>query len=101
MELFRNDIPLKDKKITAEVCLHHPWFSDEDYATKGSLIKWNPAVKRAEDRATLWETFLDDRIDVLVTYHALYTLEGKDNKYVNVPSGRPLVQNALPAMLEK
>tara|TARA_R110000868_G_scaffold325809_2_gene586670 strand:+ start:1794 stop:3128 length:1335 start_codon:yes stop_codon:yes gene_type:complete len=99
--LFRNDIPLKNKKITAEVCLHHLWFSDEDYANKGSLIKWNPAVKTAEDRVKLWEAFLDDRIDVLATDHAPHTLEEKDNNYVNAPSGGPLVQHALPAMLEK
>tara|TARA_R110002051_G_scaffold207578_1_gene273340 strand:+ start:238 stop:1572 length:1335 start_codon:yes stop_codon:yes gene_type:complete len=99
--LFRNDIALKDKKITAEVCLHHLWFSDADYKTKGSLIKWNPAVKTAEDRAKLWEAFLDDRIDVLATDHAPHTLEEKDNNYTNAPSGGPLVQHALPAMLEK
>tara|TARA_R110002050_G_scaffold204522_1_gene340006 strand:+ start:4194 stop:5528 length:1335 start_codon:yes stop_codon:yes gene_type:complete len=99
--LFRNDIPLKDKKITAEVCLHHLWFSDADYATKGSLIKWNPAVKTAEDRAQLWEAFLDDRIDVLATDHAPHTLEEKDNVYTKAPSGGPLVQHALPAILEK
>lgn len=101
MELFRNDIPLKQKKITAEVCLHHLWFSDEDYNTKGSLIKWNPAVKTSEDRAALWEAFLDDRIDVFATDHAPHTIEEKDNKYANAPSGGPLVQHALPAMLEK
>lgn len=99
--LFRNDIALKDKKITAEVCLHHLWFSDEDYKTKGSLIKWNPAVKTAEDRAQLWEAFLDDRIDVLATDHAPHTLEEKDNVYPKAPSGGPLVQHALPAILEK
>tara|TARA_R110002051_G_scaffold234092_1_gene295682 strand:- start:49780 stop:51114 length:1335 start_codon:yes stop_codon:yes gene_type:complete len=99
--LFRNDIPLKDKKITAEVCLHHLWFSDADYETKGTLIKWNPAVKTAEDRAQLWEAFLDDRIDVLATDHAPHTREEKENTYTNSPSGGPLVQHALPAMLEK
>ncbi|MBO0590770.1 dihydroorotase [Cellulophaga sp. E16_2] len=99
--LFRNDIPLKEKKITAEVCLHHLWFSDEDYKTKGSLIKWNPAVKSAEDRDQLWDAFLDDRIDVLATDHAPHTMEEKDNVYTKAPSGGPLVQHALPAMLEK
>ncbi len=99
--LFRNDIPLKDKKVTAEVCLHHLWFSDQDYDTKGSLIKWNPAVKTAEDRAQLWEAFLDDRIDVLATDHAPHTREEKNNTYTNTPSGGPLVQHALPAILEK
>lgn len=99
--LFSNAIPLKEKKITAEVCLHHLWFSDEDYATKGAFIKWNPAVKTAGDRAKLWEAFLDDRIDVLATDHAPHTLEEKNNNYTNTPSGGPLVQHALPAMLEK
>lgn len=101
MDLFRNDIPLKEKKITAEVCLHHLWFSDVDYDTKGSHIKWNPAVKTAGDRAALWEAFLDDRIDVFATDHAPHTLEEKDNVYTKAPSGGPLVQHALPAMLEK
>ncbi|MET7029859.1 dihydroorotase [Sediminicola luteus] len=98
--LFRNDIPLEQKKITAEVCIHHLWFSDSDYDKKGSLIKWNPAVKTEQDRAQLWEALLDDRIDVIATDHAPHTLEEKDNVYTNAPSGGPLVQHALPAMLE-
>jgi len=101
MDLFRNDIPLADKKITAEVCLHHLWFSDVDYKEKGTLIKWNPAVKTAEDRDALWEALLDDRIDVVATDHAPHTLSEKDNVYTKAPSGGPLVQHALPAMLEK
>lgn len=101
MELFRNDIPLEEKKITAEVCIHHLWFSDVDYDTKGTLIKWNPAVKTASDRAKLWEALLDDRIDVIATDHAPHLLEEKDNVYTKAPSGGPLVQHALPAMLEK
>ncbi|MCK0134278.1 dihydroorotase [Arenibacter sp. S6351L] len=100
-ELFRNDIPLEDKKITAEVCIHHLWFSEEDYDTKGTLIKWNPAVKTALDRDQLWEALLDDRIDVVATDHAPHTLEEKNNVYTSAPSGGPLVQHALPAMLEK
>ncbi len=100
-ELFRNDIPLKDKKITAEVCIHHLWFSDADYDTKGTLIKWNPAVKTAVDRDQLWKALLDDRIDVIATDHAPHTLEEKDNVYTKAPSGGPLVQHALPAILEK
>ncbi|RAJ13705.1 dihydroorotase [Arenibacter echinorum] len=100
-ELFRNDIPLEDKKITAEVCIHHLWFSEEDYDTKGTLIKWNPAVKTATDRDQLWEALLDDRIDVVATDHAPHTLEEKNNMYTSAPSGGPLVQHALPAMLEK
>ncbi|MGB5497459.1 MAG: dihydroorotase [Maribacter sp.] len=99
--LFRNDIPLEQKKITAEVCIHHLWFSDTDYDTKGTLIKWNPAVKTAEDRSKLWEALLDDRIDVIATDHAPHTLEEKDNRYSQAPSGGPLVQHALPAILEK
>ncbi len=98
--LFRNDIPLEQKKITAEVCIHHLWFSDSDYDKKGSLIKWNPAVKTEQDRDQLWEALLDDRIDVVATDHAPHTLEEKDNVYTNAPSGGPLVQHALPAMLE-
>ncbi len=101
MDLFRNDIPLVEKKITAEVCLHHLWFSDEDYKQKGTLIKWNPAVKTAEDRDALWKALLDDRIDVVATDHAPHTLSEKENVYTKAPSGGPLVQHALPAMLEK
>ena len=100
-DLFRNDIPLEQKKITAEVCIHHLWFSDTDYDTKGTLIKWNPAVKTALDRSKLWDALLDDRIDVIATDHAPHTLEEKDNVYTQAPSGGPLVQHALPAMLEK
>lgn len=99
--LFRNDIPLEQKKITAEVCIHHLWFSDTDYNAKGTLIKWNPAVKTANDRGKLWEALLDDRIDVIATDHAPHTLDEKNNVYTQAPSGGPLVQHALPAMLEK
>ena len=98
--LFSNKTPLKDKKITAEVCIHHLWFSDEDYDKKGSFIKWNPAVKTANDREQLWEALLDDRIDVIASDHAPHTLEEKKNIYTKAPSGGPLVQHALPAMLE-
>ena len=99
--LFRNDIPLKDKRITAEVCIHHLWFSEEDYDSKGTLIKWNPAVKTAEDRAQLWEALLDDRLDVIATDHAPHQWQEKNNVYTKAPSGGPLVQHALPAMLDK
>ncbi len=98
--LFRNDIPLDQKKITAEVCIHHLWFSDEDYEDKGTLIKWNPAVKTKEDRAMLWKALLDDRIDIVATDHAPHTREEKQGVYTEAPSGGPLVQHALPAMLE-
>lgn len=100
-ELFENDKPLKDKKITAEVCIHHLWFSDKDYKEKGTLIKWNPAVKTARDREMLWQALLDDRLDVIATDHAPHTLEEKDNVYTKAPSGGPLVQHALVALLEK
>ncbi|SHG96136.1 dihydroorotase [Winogradskyella jejuensis] len=99
-ELFTNKIPLKDKKITAEVCIHHLWFTDEDYKTKGSRIKWNPAVKTAEDRDGLWKALLDGRIDVIATDHAPHTIEEKDNSYTSAPSGGPLVQHAFVALLE-
>ncbi|MCI2229388.1 dihydroorotase [Polaribacter sp. MSW13] len=99
--LFRNDIPLKDKQITAEVCIHHLWFSDKDYEEKGTHIKWNPAVKTEKDRLGLWKALLDDRIDVLATDHAPHTLEEKTNVYTKAPSGGPLVQHAVTAILEK
>ncbi len=99
--LFRNDIPLEEKQITAEVCVHHLWFSDEDYAKKGTHIKWNPAVKKASDRAGLWKALLDDRLDIIATDHAPHTIEEKDNVYTKAPSGGPLVQHALNAILEK
>ncbi len=99
--LFRNDIPLKEKKITAEACIHHLWFSDEDYEEKGTFIKWNPAIKTADDRAKLWDAVLDDRIDVIATDHAPHTLEEKRQVYTKAPSGGPLVQHALCAIFEK
>ena len=98
--LFQNDIPLKDKKITAEVCVHHLHFTNDDYETKGALIKWNPAVKTEKDKNGLWEALLDDRIDIVATDHAPHTLEEKDNVYTKCPSGAPLVQHSLVAMLE-
>lgn len=98
--LFTNKIPLKDKKITSEVCIHHLWFSDEDYSKKGTHIKWNPAVKKASDRDQLWAALLDDRIDVIATDHAPHTLEEKASVYTKAPSGGPLVQHALVAMIE-
>lgn len=101
LSLFQNDIPLEEKKITAEVCLHHLWFSEEDYERYGTHIKWNPAIKKASDREQLWQGLLDNRIDVLATDHAPHTLKEKDQKYAKAPSGGPLVQHALPAMMEK
>ena len=98
--LFDNTRPLKDKKITAEACIHHLWFSDTDYASKGNLIKWNPAVKTAEDRAGILKAVLDGHIDIIATDHAPHTIEEKAQPYLAAPSGGPLVQHALPALLE-
>ncbi|WP_201288828.1 dihydroorotase [Polaribacter septentrionalilitoris] len=100
-QLFRNDIPLEEKQITAEVCVHHLWFNDTNYDEKGTFIKWNPAVKTEKDRLGLWQALLDDRIDVLATDHAPHTLEEKNNVYTKAPSGGPLVQHAVTAILEK
>ena len=100
MELFRNDIPLEEKRITAEVCIHHLWFDDSQYSDKGTHIKWNPAIKSKADKEAVFEALLDDRIDIIATDHAPHTLEEKNNTYFNAPSGGPLVQHALVAMLE-
>lgn len=101
LELFDNSIPLEQKKITAEACIHHLWFSEEQYTEKGNLIKWNPAVKKVTDRDAILQGVLDNKIDVIATDHAPHTLEEKNNTYFNAPSGGPLVQHALLAMLEK
>ena len=100
IELFNNSIPLKDKRITAEVCIHHLWFDESKYEDKGTLIKWNPAVKKESDRKALFQALLDDKLDVIATDHAPHTLDEKDSTYFKAPSGGPLVQHALPAMLE-
>ncbi len=99
-ELFTNKIPLEKKQITAEVCVHHLWFTDKDYESRGNLIKWNPAVKTQADQDGLWKALLDDRIDVIATDHAPHTFEEKQNKYTNCPSGAPMVQHALVVMME-
>ena len=99
-ELFDADIPLEKKNITAEACVHHLWFSDNDYRTFGTKIKWNPAVKSISDREGIWRALLDNRIDVVATDHAPHTLEEKSNAYLNAPSGGPLVQHALLSMFE-
>lgn len=98
--LFDNKKPLKDKKITAEVCVHHLWFNDSDYQKKGTYIKWNPAVKTKEDQNALLKAVIDNHIDVIATDHAPHTKEEKTNVYTKAPSGGPLVQHALPAMLQ-
>ncbi len=98
--LFSNKLPVEKKKITAEVCVHHLWFDESDYAEKGTYIKWNPAVKTAKDKEGLWKALLDDRIDVIATDHAPHTKEEKNQVYTKAPSGGPLVQHALPALLK-
>lgn len=98
--LFKSELLLADKKITAEACVHHLWFSEEDYATKGNLIKWNPAIKKTADRDAILQAVLDGTIDVIATDHAPHTFEEKEKSYLEAPSGGPLVQHALPAMLE-
>lgn len=98
--LFENETPLGKKRITSEACIHHLWFSDEDYKEKGAYIKWNPAVKTVSDRSQIWEALLDDRIDVIATDHAPHTLDEKSNSYLKAPSGGPLVQHSLVAMLD-
>lgn len=101
LDLFDASIPLEQKKITAEACIHHLWFSEEQYKEKGSFIKWNPAVKTVHDRDAILQGVLDNRVDVIATDHAPHTLEEKAQSYFNAPSGGPLVQHALLAMLEK
>jgi dihydroorotase len=100
MSLFTNEVALQDKRITAEACIHHLWFSEEDYVEKGNLIKWNPAVKTAADRTAILQAVLDDKIDVIATDHAPHTFDEKQNTYFKAPSGGPLVQHGLVAMLE-
>ena len=99
-DLFSNSIDLKDKKITAEVCIHHLTFSEDDYEKYGTRIKWNPSIKSLVDQDALWDALNDDRIDIIATDHAPHTYEEKSNEYLNCPSGGPLVQHSLVAVLE-
>jgi len=100
VNLFSNEVPLTDKRITAEACIHHLWFSQEDYDTYGTNIKWNPAVKSSADRDAVLQGVLEDKIDIIATDHAPHTKDEKNNSYFNAPSGGPLVQHALVTMLE-
>jgi len=100
ISLFDNSIPLEKKKITAEACIHHLWFNDSDYEKLGTRIKWNPAIKTAKDQQAILKGVLDNHIDVIATDHAPHTLEEKNNSYFKAPSGGPLVQHSLVAMLE-
>lgn len=98
--LFDNTIPVREKRITAEACIHHLWFSDKDYERLGAKIKWNPAIKTEDDRNGLLSALLDNKLDIIATDHAPHTLEEKNGNYFKSLSGGPLVQHALPAMLE-
>jgi len=100
LALFDRNTPLEDKKITAEACIHHLWFTDKDYETKGTLIKWNPAVKTSADRDALIEAVNNNTIDIIATDHAPHTLQEKENSYFKSPSGGPLVQHALSVLFE-
>jgi dihydroorotase len=99
-KLFKSDQPLNDKTITAEACIHHLWFSDKDYKDKGTFIKWNPAVKKASDREEIIKAVIEDRIDIIATDHAPHTRSEKQQVYTAAPSGGPLVQHGLPALLD-
>ena len=100
LDLFDSKIDLNDKKITSEVCAHHLWFTDEDYNRLGSKIKWNPAIKSKDDRDALWEAVKDDKIDIIASDHAPHTIEEKNNKYLNCPSGGPMVQHTILSLLQ-
>src|SRR5690606_24981076 len=100
LNLFTNHVPLSEKRITAEACIHHLWFSDEYYARKGNFIKWNPAVKTSADRKANFQAVLNGNNDVIATDHALHTIEEKSKPYAQAPSGGPLVQHALQALLD-
>jgi len=99
-KFFTNEVPLENKKITAEVCVHHLWFNNSDYEKKGTLIKWNPAIKTENDRKMLFEAMLNDRLDIIATDHAPHTIQEKQNNYWSAPSGAPMVQHSLQVMLE-
>lgn len=101
LSLFSNERELKDKRITSEACIHHLCFSDQDYAKKGNWIKWNPAIKTMNDQEMLWKAIENNIIDVIATDHAPHTIDEKNKPYLDSPSGGPLVQHALPAMLNQ
>ena len=100
LDLFDGNLDLNDKKITSEVCAHHLWFSDEDYIRLGSKIKWNPAIKSKNDRDALWKAIKDNKIDIIASDHAPHTIEEKNNKYLNCPSGGPMVQHTILSLLQ-
>ena len=100
LKLFDNKIDIKNKKITAEVCAHHLWFTDNDYKKLGSKIKWNPAIKSQTDKDELWKALKEDKIDIIASDHAPHTEEEKNNKYLNCPSGGPMVQHTILSILQ-
>ena len=100
LDLFDGNVDLKDKKITSEVCAHHLWFTDDDYNRLGSKIKWNPAIKSKNDRDALWQAINDNKIDIIASDHAPHTIEEKNNKYLNCPSGGPMVQHTILSLLQ-
>ena len=100
LDLFDSKVDLNDKKITSEVCAHHLWFTDDDYNRLGSKIKWNPAIKSKDDRDALWQAINDNKIDIIASDHAPHTIEEKNNKYLNCPSGGPMVQHTILSLLQ-
>jgi dihydroorotase len=100
LSLFDNTLPIKDKRITAEACVHHLWFDASDYARLGNLIKCNPAIKEASNKTAILAAILDGRIDVIATDHAPHTIEEKAVSYLHAPSGLPLVQHSLNMILD-
>ena len=100
LDLFDSKVDLNDKKITSEVCAHHLWFTDDDYNRLGSKIKWNPAIKSKNDRDALWQAINDNKIDIIASDHAPHTIEEKNNKYLNCPSGGPMVQHTILSLLQ-
>ena len=101
LDLFDNKIPIEEKKITAEVCAHHLWFTDKDYKKLGSKIKWNPAIKSKSDKNALWNAIKEDRIDIIASDHAPHTKAEKENSYFNCPSGGPMVQHTILSLLDE
>ena len=101
LDLFENKLPVEQKKLTAEVCAHHLWFTDKDYKKLGSKIKWNPAIKSQSDKDALWIAIKDDKIDIIASDHAPHTETEKEKSYFNCPSGGPMVQHTILSLLEE
>ena len=101
LDLFDNKLPVDQKKLTAEVCAHHLWFTDKDYEKLGSKIKWNPAIKSQSDKDALWNAIKEDKIDIIASDHAPHTEIEKENSYFNCPSGGPMVQHTILSLLEE